>query len=138
MLNQRQIELPSEIDLQSLFGSFDCNLKLLEKGLGVSITARDNCIKLSGDEENVDKADEVMSILVQILEKGENIDEQKILYAITMVQESGGFDMKLLGDDCIAVNHNGSPIKTKTLGQKKYIEAIDNNTIVFGLSLIHI
>ncbi len=133
MLNQRQIELPSEIDLQSLFGSFDCNLKLLEKGLGVSITARDNCIKLSGDEENVDKADEVMSILVQILEKGENIDEQKILYAITMVQESGGFDMKLLGDDCIAVNHNGSPIKTKTLGQKKYIEAIDNNTIVFGI-----
>ncbi len=132
-MNQRQIELPQEIDLQGLFGSFDSNLKLLEKGLEVSITSRDNCIKISGDEEKLDKADDVIRILLQILEKGEVIDEQKILYAITMVQENGGFDIKLLGDDCIAVNHKGNPIKTKTLGQKKYIEAINNNTIVFGI-----
>ncbi len=133
MLNQRQITLPQEVDLQGLFGSFDSNLKLLEKGLGVGINTRDGIIKLSGEEENLDKADEVIRILLQILEKGENIDEQKILYAITMVQESGGFDIKLLGDDCIAVNHKGNPIKTKTLGQKKYIEAINENTIVFGI-----
>ncbi|MBO5060173.1 MAG: PhoH family protein [Clostridia bacterium] len=132
-MNQRQIELPQEIDLQSLFGSFDSNLKLLEKGLEVGITSRDNCIKISGEEENVEKAGEVITILLQILQKGESIDEQKILYAITMVQENGGFDIKLLGDDCIAVNHKGNPIKTKTLGQKKYIEAINNNTIVFGI-----
>ncbi len=132
-MNQRQIELPQEIDLQSLFGSFDSNLKLLEKGLGVGITSRDNMIKISGEEENLDKADEVLRILLEILERGELIDEQKILYAITMVQENGGFDIKLLGDDCIAINHKGNPIKTKTLGQKKYIEAINNNTIVFGI-----
>ncbi len=132
-MNQRQIELPQEIDLQGLFGSFDSNLKLLEKGLEVGITSRDNCIKISGDEDKLDKADEVIKILLQVLEKGEVIDEQKILYAITMVQENGGFDIKLLGDDCIAVNHKGNPIKTKTLGQKKYIEAINNNTIVFGI-----
>lgn len=119
--------------MQGLFGSFDSNLKLLEKGLGVGITSRDNLIKLSGEEENLDKADEVIRILLQILEKGEEVDEQKILYAITMVQENGGFDIKLLGDDCIAINHKGNPIKTKTLGQKKYIEAINNNTIVFGI-----
>ncbi len=105
MLNQRQITLPQEVDLQSLFGSFDSNLKLLEKGLGVGINSRDGVIKLSGEEENLDKADEVIRILLQILEKGEIIDEQKILYAITMVQENGGFDINLLGDDCIAFNH---------------------------------
>lgn len=132
-MNQRQIQLPGEVDLQGLFGSFDSNLKLLEKGLGVGINSRDGVIKLTGEEENIDKADEVIRILLQILEKGEAIDEQKILYAITMVQESGGFDIKLLGDDCIAVNHKGNPIKTKTLGQKKYIEAINENTIVFGI-----
>lgn len=132
-MNQRQIELPQEIDLQGLFGSFDSNLKLLEKGLDVGITSRDSCIKISGEDDNIDKAGEVLNILLQILEKGETIDEQKILYAITMVQENGGFDLKLLGDDCIAVNHKGNPIKTKTLGQKKYIEAINNNTIVFGI-----
>lgn len=132
-MNQRQIELPQEVDLQTLFGSFDANLKLLEKGLGVGITSRDNCIKLSGEEEKLDKADEVIGLLLKLTERGEEIDEQKILYAITMVQENGGIDLKLLGDDCIAVNHKGNPIKTKTLGQKKYIEAINNNTIVFGI-----
>lgn len=132
-MNQRQIELPQEIDLQDLFGSFDANLKLLEKGLGVSINSRDNCIKITGEEENLDKADEVIAILLRVLERGEEIDEQKILYAITMVQENGGIDLKLLGDDCIAVNHKGAPIKTKTLGQKKYVEAIGSNTVVFGI-----
>lgn len=132
-MNQRQIELPREVDLQDLFGSFDANLKLLEKGLGVSINSRDNCIKITGEEENLDKADEVIAILLKVLERGEEIDEQKILYAITMVQENGGVDLKMLGDDCIAVNHKGAPIKTKTLGQKKYVEAISNSTVVFGI-----
>ena len=74
-----------------------------------------------------------MKILLQILASGEAIDEQKILYAITMVQENGGFDVKLLGNDVIAINSKGAPIKTKTLGQKKYVNAIDENTIVFGI-----
>ena len=132
-MNQRQITLPPEIDLAALFGSFDANLKLLEKSLAVTIAARENVIKISGEDDCIDKAAEVIGILLQVIERGETIDEQKILYAVTMVQENGGADLKLLGDDCIAVNHKGAPIKTKTLGQKKYIEAIDNNTIVFGI-----
>ena len=129
----RQIEVPEGCDLGALFGSFDANLKLLEKSLGVKISGRDNVIKLNGGEEEVDKADEVIGVLIQIINKGEAIDEQKILYAVTMVQENGGFDLKLLGDDCIAVNQRGNPIKTKTLGQKKYVEAIGENTVVFGI-----
>lgn len=128
-----KIEIQEGIDISALFGSFDANLKLLEKSLKVSITSRDNAIKISGDEENEEKASEVIRILMSILEKNEIIDEQKILYAITMVQENGGFDIKMLGDDCIAVNSHGQPIKTKTLGQKKYIEAIKDNTIIFGI-----
>ena len=74
-MNQRQIDLMQEIDLQSLFGSFDSNLKLLEKSLGVTITSRDSSIKISGEEENIDKAAEVLNILMQTLERGETIDE---------------------------------------------------------------
>ena len=129
----RQIEIPEGSDLSALFGSFDSNVKLLEKSLNVRITGRDNLIKVTGTEEDVDKADEVLAVLLQIIDRGENIDEQKILYAVTMVQENGGFDLKLLGDDCIAVNQKGAPIKTKTLGQKKYVEAIKENTVVFGI-----
>ena len=132
-MNQRIISLTEEIDLAGLFGDFDGNLKLLEKGLDVSVTLRDNQIKISGDEENVDKAGEVINLLIRILANGEEIDEQKILYAITMVQENGGGDLRLLGDDCVAINNKGCPIKTKTLGQKKYIEAINKNTVVFGI-----
>ena len=132
MLNQRIISLPEGIDLADFFGDFDANLKLLEKGLGVSITTRDNQIKLSGEENNIEKAGEVINLLMQILLKGEAIDEQKILYAISMA-EDGADDLKLLGDDCIAINSKGCPIKTKTLGQKKYVDAIDENTVVFGI-----
>lgn len=127
------IEIPDFIDVSTLFGSFDCNLKLLEKSLGVSITSRDGNLKITGDDLSCEKAEKVIRILIDIVEKGEQPDEQKILYAITMVQENDGFDMKLLGDDCIAVTAHGTPIKTKTLGQKKYIEAIKENTIVFGI-----
>ncbi len=129
----RQIEIPEGSDISALFGSFDSNVKLLEKSLNIKITGRDNLIKVTGTEEDVDKADEVLAVLLQIIDRGELIDEQKILYAVTMVQENGGFDVKLLGDDCIAVNQKGAPIKTKTLGQKKYVEAIKENTIVFGI-----
>lgn len=129
----RQIEIPENTDLAMLFGSFDANVKLLEKSLNVKISGRDGTIKLTGSEEDVDKADEVLAVLLQIIDRGERIDEQKILYAVTMVQENGGFDLKLLGDDCIAVNQRGNPIKTKTLGQKKYVESMRENTVVFGI-----
>ena len=132
-MNQRQIQIPEDMDLADLFGDFDSNLKLIEKALSVTVMGRDNVIKISGEEDNIDKCAEVIDALSGIIDKGERIDEQKVLYAITMVQENGGFDIKMLGDDCVAINSNGTPIKAKTLGQKKYVEDIKNNTIVFGI-----
>ncbi len=132
MIN-RQIEVSQEIDLSLLFGNFDENVKLLEKAFSVNIAARDNALRITGEEDNVDRASQVIAMLIQILLNGENIDQQKVLYAITMVQENGGIDIKMMGDDCVAVNSKGHPIKTKTLGQKKYVKAIEENTIVFGI-----
>ena len=132
-MNQRQIKIPDGVEMSDFFGSFDANVKLLEKALSVDISGRDSVIKLSGEAENVEKCADVIDVLMEILERGEVLDEQKILYAITMIQENGGFDIKLLGDDCIAINSKGSPIKTKTIGQKKYVEAMKENTIVFGI-----
>ena len=65
-MNQRQITLPPEIDLAALFGSFDANLKLLEKSLAVTIAARENVIKISGEDDCIDKAAEVLEILLQV------------------------------------------------------------------------
>lgn len=132
-MNQRQIQIGDDIDIRNFFGDFDSNVKLLEKALSVSITGRENTLKISGENENIDKCADVIDVLIKILQKGEIIDEQKILYAITMVQENGGFDLKMLGEDCIAINQKGAPIKTKTIGQKKYVESMKENTIVFGI-----
>lgn len=132
MIN-REIEVPQEVDLSSLFGNFDENVRMMEKALSVSIAQRDNALRIMGEEENVDKAGQVINLLMQIISRGETVDSQKVLYAITMVQENGGIDIKMMGDDCIAVSIKGHPIKTKTLGQKQYVEAIENNTIIFGV-----
>lgn len=129
----RKIDIAEDMDLAPLFGSFDENIKLIEKALNVNVSSRGNSLRITGEEDNVDKASEVINILIGLLDRGERIDTQKVLYAITMEQENGGIDIKLMGDDCIAINSKGAPIKTKTLGQKRYIEAITNNTIVFGI-----
>lgn len=129
----RQIEVTDSIDLPALFGSFDDNMRLIEKSLNVHVAAKEGVLKISGEEENTEKAAQVINILIQTLARNETVDTQRVLYAITMVQENGGIDLKLMGDDCIAINSKGHPIKTKTLGQKKYTEAIDKNTIVFGI-----
>ena len=129
----RQLEAAENTDFAPIFGSFDENMKLIEKAFGVSVRQKDNALQISGEEENADNAAQVIGVLIQAAAKVERIDTQKVLYAITMVQEEGGIDMKLMGDDCVAINVKGSPIRTKTLGQKKYVDAIKNNTIVFGI-----
>ena len=129
----REVEIQESVDLSLLFGSFDANMKLLEKSLNVTVGARERALQVKGEEENVEKAEEVLKILMQIVASGEKLDTQKILYAITMVQENGGVDLKMMGDDVVAINIKGTPIKTKTLGQKKYTDAIKENTIVFGI-----
>lgn len=132
MIN-RQIEASEGTDFAPIFGSFDENMKLIEKAFNVSVHQRDGALRVSGEEENVDKATAVIGVLLESAAKGDRIDTQKVMYAITMVQDEGGIDMKLMGDDCVAINIKGSPIRTKTLGQKKYVDAIKNNTIVFGI-----
>lgn len=130
---QHETVMPPEIDASALFGSFDSNIKLIEKALSVSVALRDGILRITGDEDNIQTAAQVINVLFGILERGETLDDQKIIYALTMVQENGGFDIKLLGSDCVAVNSKGSPIKAKTLGQKKYVNSIDNATIIFGI-----
>lgn len=130
---KRMIEVPDNIDAAELFGKFDSNMKLIEKAFNVNVSLREDGVRITGEEESVERAADVIHMLVTMLCSGETIDEQKIMYAVSMEQESGGIDVAKLGSDCVAINVKGQPIKTKTFGQKKYVEAIDKNTIVFGI-----
>lgn len=130
---KRMIELPENADASELFGKLDNNMRLVEKSFNVNISLRDNAVRITGEEERADSAAEVVHTLISMLCSGEVIDEQKIIYAISMEQDDGGIDVSKMGADCVAINIKGQPIKTKTYGQKKYVEAIDKNTIVFGI-----
>lgn len=127
------IELPENADASELFGRFDSNMKLIEKSFGVNVALRENAVRITGEDNSVERAGDVIHMLITMICSNEKIDEQKILYAISMEQEGGGIDVSKLGADCVAINIKGQPIKTKTFGQKKYVEAIDKNTIVFGI-----
>ena len=133
ILLKRMIEVPENMEVAELFGQFDSNMKLIEKAFDVNISLRDEGVRITGDDDHVDMAGNVIHMLITMLCDGERIDEQKIMYAISVEQDGGGVDISKLGADCVAINIKGQPIKTKTLGQKKYVEAIDKNTIVFGI-----
>lgn len=133
ILLKRMIEVPENMEVADLFGQFDSNMKLIEKAFDVNVSLRDGSVRITGDDDKVDMAGNVIHMLITMLCDGERIDEQKIMYAISVEQDGGGVDVSKLGADCVAINIKGQPIKTKTLGQKKYVEAIDKNTIVFGI-----
>ncbi len=117
----------------SLFGSFDENIRLIEKAFDVTFITRGSEIKIKGSEENVDKAKRTISNLLLLINKGEALNEQNIRYVISLVNDGNDDKIASMGSDCICISAKGKPIKAKTLGQKKYIEAIKNNTIVFGI-----
>ena len=117
----------------SLFGSFDENIKLIEKEFSVSILTRGSEIKIHGEEENTDKAKRVLIKLLYLLNKGETLSEQNIRYVISLVKDGNEDKLSSISSDCICISAKGKPIKPKTLGQKKYIDKIKENTIVIGV-----
>ena len=117
----------------NLFGSFDENIKILEKELGVSMILRGSELKIWGDEEKVAYATSAVSALLDLAAKGETLNEQNILYAISLSEEGNADKLSKLGSDCICITAKGKPIKPKTLGQQKYVESIRKNTIVISI-----
>lgn len=117
----------------SLFGSFDENVRLIEKEFTVDIINRGGALKVCGNEEQVAKAVKAIEGLVMLLNKGEALNEQNVRYCISLVNEGKCDKLSSIASDCICITMSGKPIKPKTLGQKKYIDMISNNTIVFGV-----
>ncbi len=120
--------------LINLFGNFDENMRMLEKAYAVQITSHSSNIKVKGDAENVSKACRAINCLITMIGHGEQITAQSIDTAINMVEDSSDDKVKdLMNVDCICITAKGRPIKPKTLGQRKYVEAIRNNTITIGV-----
>ena len=121
-------------DIVSLFGSFDENIKRIEKRYDVTVTSQGSYIKIKGDPENVNKASRAAGGLLALISKGEAITEQNIDYIFSLVNDGEEEQITRLTDsNCVCITSKGKPIKPKTLGQKRYLDAIARNTITIGV-----
>lgn len=117
----------------SLFGSFDENIRLIEDEFGVSVISRGSDLKICGSEEQVSLAVRALNSLLVLIKKGEPLTGQNVRYAISLVNEGNEDKLSSMSSDTICITSKGRPVKPKTLGQKKYCTAIEENTITFGI-----
>ena len=119
----------------NVFGQFDAHMKKIERALHVTLIFRDDKIKLIGSEEDCRRAKDVIGELLVLSERGNVIGEQDVNYALSLSMEEGVSveSMTKLDSDIICHTVMGKPVKPKTMGQQKYVKAIDEKMIVFGV-----
>ena len=129
---EKILEFDSMDKIISIFGEYDKNINLISREFSVTIVSRDSAVKISGSDENVMLAQRAIDYLAKLLDSGDALNDQNVNYAIELAKD--GIDAEqLYGSDCVCITAKGKPVKSKTLGQKSYVEAIKNNTITFGI-----
>lgn len=130
---EKYVNADSMEEVMHLFGVFDENVSILEAEIGAKITTDSDMIKLSGTEDQVELASTVINKLLLMIRRKEAIDRSRIRYAIDLAKEGNADLIEELMDDVIAFTNRGRQIKCKTLGQKRYISALKQHTVVFGV-----
>lgn len=129
---ETMIDIPAEHE-KNVFGQFDIFAKKIERALHVTLIARNGKVKVLGEEKNVERAQQVLSQLTELSRRGNTIQEQNVDYALYLTMEDSAEDILTIDKDLICHTLQGKPIKPKTLGQKKYVDAIREKMITFGL-----
>jgi len=127
-----QMEMPME-HMQKIFGAGDFFIRKIEDDLSVIITDRNGKLSIQGEEKNANMAVRILSELLESSKRGNEIEEQRVDYAITLGMEEKEELISEIDSDIICHTITGKPIKPKTMGQKKYVDAIRDKMIVFGL-----
>lgn len=130
---EQSISLERLEEAINIFGSFDEHIRLIEQEFGVSVVSRDSALKVSGEGEGVMYAVRAIEGLMTLSARGEAVNEQNVRYIIQLVRQGCEQQISQLAADVLCVTAKGKPIKAKTLGQKKYVEAIQNNVITLGI-----
>ncbi|WP_423799126.1 PhoH family protein [Neobacillus sp. SAB-20_R2A] len=128
-----KVQLENPAEAMALLGTSDQHLKIIEQELNVSIITRGESLNLSGDEEQVSLAGQILDRLMFVIRKGITISGRDVLYAVQMAQK-GTLDYFVnLYEEEIGKNVKGKSIRVKTLGQREYINSIKKNDLVFGI-----
>ena len=116
-----------------LFGSFDENVRLLEKEYNVVILCRGTQVKVAGEPEGVASAVRAVRGLLSLIEQGEQLTDQNVRYVMALVAEGREEKIREFSGDCICITAKGRPIKAKTLAQKAYVDTIRGNTVTIAV-----
>ncbi len=123
----------SATDYPALFGMNDRNIAVLENELNVSVALRDEEMSISGDEDNVRLASQTVVKLMELLNRGEAVDDARVRYAVALAR-SGDLDkLDKIAQDVVALTHRGRPVKCKTLGQLNYVEAVRRHELTIAV-----
>ena len=117
----------------SLFGSFDAHIRQIETTFDVRVVNRGTDLKIDGTESNVLLAKRAIEGLLTLIQQGEALNEQNVQYVLSLTKEGSVDQLAELSGDAICISAKGKPVKPKTLGQKKYLESIRQNTITLGV-----
>ena len=131
-LSELMIEIPAEYEA-NVFGQFDVYVKKLERTFHVTLISRDGATKIVGERAAAEKVQRILNQLVELARRGNTITEQNVDYAISLVFEDQEQQLVDIDKDLICHTLQGKPIKPKTLGQKKYVDAIRKHTITLGV-----
>ena len=131
MTDPIRIPLDEGVDRSELFGSMDVHMDQVRSALGVSVVARDNQLLVDGD--NKEKAMKVLLEMIGIVRTGELLDKQKVGYILSLTDQGVSYGESKIDKDVICFTQSGKPLKAKTIGQGRYVNAIRNKDVVFGI-----
>ena len=130
---EQSISMERMEEAVNLFGSFDENIRILEESLHVTVVSRDSELKVSGEPESVMLGVKAIQGLLALSARGESINEQNVRYVLELVRAGAEDKIGEIAADVLCVTAKGKPIKAKTIGQKKYVEAIAKNVVTLGV-----
>ncbi len=127
------VEIEDYKIIKEIFGSFDENIKIIKEELNIDLIVGENKIEIYGEKKWVEIGERLICNLIEIIKTNKKIDKQDIRHAIQLLLEGNGNYAKELLNKVVCVTASGKSIKAKTLGQKRYLDAIKKNDIVFGI-----
>lgn len=130
---ERIINVNDTEQIINLFGTYDENINMIQRQYDVVVLSRGTDIKISGSDENVTKASQAIEALMKISQTGERVTGQTIRYVASMVSDGAAEQVNELIGDGVCVTATGKIVRPRTVGQKKYVDGIKNNTIVMGI-----
>lgn len=132
-MTEKFVAVDSPEQLSAVFGQLDDNVSRIQKEYNVIVVSRDGGIKIIGSDKNVDDAARALNSLLKISSGGHTLNEQTVRYVTSMVADGIEQQLDELGGDGICVTASGKILRARTVGQKQYVDAIKNNTIVLGI-----